>query len=506
MYNDKFPQEKIEKNLETYFQTPAPSPEFLKTLENQLKDATEREKKPGFLETLSNLLKQPKMKWASVPALIIIALAVGIFAIGPSRALATVQGWLRYVPGYGFVDDDAARALKDPVTSTKDDAEVMIKTVMANTTETYVVIGVEGGPTEDEIYAHMQPQPGEDAEARLDRIIALYETDARLILPDGTILEDLAFSGAYWDGFLVFPPLPQDTLSATLEISRLPGVPAGWMPEGWYFDLEFVYVAEPSALDFHEPRYIDARSESLYNFNARVLDVVYTETEIAIRVEFENLPESWNLMSAYLDAKLEDETGREYSIIYGPRSGRDETGIYTITFAPPWSDAKQLTLTINQIFLDVAIQGQAISVDFGDNPAIGDRIELNTSLDVLGQQVVVEYVHIQDEPDAGLPVVRQEPNPPVNIIAFYVTAPKNDSGIEIQGLNFNHEARHAFGGGTGGMTGGLANTEGSDQNTIVLTLNIAAEEPLPAGAYELPLQSANVMVNGPLQISWEIER
>jgi hypothetical protein len=352
----------------------------------------------------------------------------------------------------------------------------------------------------------MQPLPEEDLQTRVARIQGLYETDARLILPDGTVISDLSYGGGYWDGFFVFEELPANVLEATFEIGRLAGVPNGWLPEGWSFDLSFEYVDKPVNLVFPEPKIVDAVSAMGHGMRARVRDVVYAETEISIRVDFDGLYDDWTLLSAYLDARLEDELGREYPIIYGPRSGRDQDGIYTITFRPPQSDAQELTLSIASLFVEVGLQDRVIRVDFGEDPAIGDTFELNSSVDVLGQQVLVKSVSLLDEPPFVLPSPHTE-DEPTDTVSFELIVPEKEAGVEIHGLNFGRAAHGAFGKQVGGVSGSLSGAYEPGQNRqIVLTIDIPSGEPLPSGTYDLPLEGATVLLEGPFQITWKIQR
>ena len=104
MYKENSNTEYIEKTLETYYQAASPSNEFLERLEIQLNQAEKEmgvaKLNQGFFDTLFNsLFKEQKTSWVYAPATIALLVIVVVFAIGPSRALATVQGWLRYVPG-----------------------------------------------------------------------------------------------------------------------------------------------------------------------------------------------------------------------------------------------------------------------------------------------------------------------------------------------------------------------------------------------------------------------
>lgn len=503
--------EKIENALKTYYQVPAPSEKFLKSLERQITNKQlEMETEhiaPGFFKNLVERLSfKKKATWAFAPVMLAIILVFVVIALGPADVLAEVQNWLKYIPGYGFVDEDASRALAKSVSQSKDGVTVTIKQVISNEQETYVMIGMEGGPPIDAIVEYVQSSSGEEYEVWSQRMQDLYETDAQLILPNGDSITQRAFGGSYWDGFLIFSALPLDALEATLDITRLPGIPNGWAPEGWTFDLTFEYVDAPETLVFPEPYFVDVASGTLHGFNARALDVVYAPTEVTLRVQIENLPKGWSLQSAFLDARLEDDQGREYAVIYGPKTGRDQSGIYTISFEPPADDAEQLTLSINEIFVEISLEEKFITVDFGEDPSVGGTFPLDSVFDVLGHPVVVNSVRIQKEflPGTSAQNVDEQL---MNTLTFELTAPDPVDGVEIHSLQFDFEA-DAFPGENfaAGMSGSSPDPDNPGQLQLVHKIFIPAGIPLPTGLHQIPIRGATVLFSGPYQMSWEIER
>ena len=497
----------IEMVLETYYQLPDPSPNFLNALEVQLKEASQGRRgtapKTAPESLFDRIFGKRWPRRAFVPAMIALTLVFAVVLIGPQQVLAQVQSWLGYVPGYGFVDLDSARALGQPVSQTKDGVTVTVKQVLSNQDGTFVVLSADGLPPEEEILLDLRPAAGENHEEWLARNNELWETDARLIMPDGSVLDQQYFQGAPWDGFFTYATLPKDVLEVTLEFSHIPGIAAGKAPEGWRFELALEYTNAPQTLALPEARWVDQVSESIHGIALRILDVVYAGTEVSVRVQLENLPEGWTSPSRTLEGKLTDDAGNEYPIIYGPNSGVDPDGVYTLTFVAVSSEAKQLAFTASEIFLSVPLADQSIRVDFGDAPQIGDRIPIDETVDVLGISVRFAAVSILDGKVAYMPEETV-----LTTLNFDIDRTPIQNGIGVTGLGYFPDVSAMFGSryqGVTGMSGGGADPEAPGYTQVGLSMSIPADLPLPTGSYELPLGEAQVLLEGPYTITWEIE-
>ena len=231
--------------------------------------------------------------------------------------------------------------------------------------------------------------------------------------------------------------------------------------------------------------------------------MVYAGTEVSIRVQLENLPEGWTSPNRTLEGKLTDDAGNEYPKIHGPNSGVDPDGVYTLTFVAASSEAKQLSFTASEIFLSVPLADQSIRVDLGVAPQIGDRIPIDETVDVLGISVRFAAVSILDGKVANTPEETA-----LTTFDFDIDRTPIQNGIGVTGVGYFPDLSAMFGSryqGVHGMSGGGADPEAPGYTKVGLSISIPADLPLPTGSFELPLQEAQVLLEGPYTITWEIE-
>ncbi|TFH36426.1 MAG: DUF4179 domain-containing protein, partial [Anaerolineales bacterium] len=279
----------LEEMLKFHFQKPEPSPEFVRALEMQLKG----EEPNAATGNFGKIFEKGGIRRAFAPVALALVLAITVALVGPQDVLAQVQAWIGYVPGVGFVDINTARTLGEPLMQSREDITLTIKQVLANADDTFVVISMDHFPTYEEIQARLGPLTEENRYEWIARSQALWETPARLILDDGSVLESWNFSGSYWDGYYSFPVLPEGVLAARLEIDRIPGIPIGMAPGNWRYSLELQYASDPQELDLPEARLVGVSSDSLHGVSLRVLDVVYAPTEISVQVQLDAIPDGW---------------------------------------------------------------------------------------------------------------------------------------------------------------------------------------------------------------------
>jgi hypothetical protein len=472
----------LEEALKVHFQSPEPSPEFVRSLEMQLK-GVEQVKEAGFI---TRIFGTRRIRRALAP--IALALAMTI------------------VPGVGFVDVNTARILGEPLQQTKDDVTLTVKQVLANADDTFVVISMDIFPTYEEIQATLGPLTEENRFEWIDRSMALWDTQARLILDDGSVLESWNFSGSYWDGYFSFPALPEGTLTLELEIDRIPGIPVGMAPGNWRFAVELLYAADPQELDLPETTAVEVTSEILHGVSLQVLDVVYAPSEISIRVQFEDIPVGWQSTFRNLDGRLYDDLGNEYTIVYGPNSGVSPSGIYTMSFRPLLADASELTLSVVNLPLTVNLESQSITIDFGTDLQVGDRIELDQTIDVLGLPVRFAAVTVREGDVASFvdanDVAQQIPmiSYDFEIISLPIVNGLGVSGLELAPDVFTLMGEASFGSGS---SGGRLEDDGTFSYT--LTIGIPADHPLVSGIITLPFEKADVSISGPFTVDWVVE-
>ena len=512
MSNQKFNKQKdIERSLEEIYQSPQPSNEFMNNLENRLMQ-THKEIQP---KRANYFQKRPAFRWATVPAVILAVLIIFVAVVGPQKVLAEMQALIGYVPGVGFVDVNDTRVLIAPVSQTQDDVTVTVKQVMVGPEETYLVLGVEGLGTPEEFLAgYWPPDPDEDIQAWQERYLALWQTDGRLILPDGTEVSNLNIQGAPWDGFYTFPSLPPDVLSAKFEVTRLPGVPADKAPLGWSFELKLDFVANPPAMpeagesDYASNPYnvllpeavpVDISSEAFAGITVSVVEVVYAETETAIRLDVEGIPLDWQYSFLDIPAALTDDLGNEYPYIYSPVTGLQQDGTYMLSFSPVSDEASALTLSVDYLAISLQLEGKAVSVDFGEKPQIGDTIPLDSTVEVEGIPIHFTAVTLSSGEVANTP---EEVT--LNSFIFSIDPVLARDDIVVSGLMFSGEVFQMLGStfGSSGSGGGGDLSDGEADLTV--SIGIPDTEPLPTGSYLLPISEATVNILGPFEVTWEV--
>lgn len=491
----------IEKDLEAFYQAPKPSERFLKSLEADLKAATqEAEKESPMRNFISQVRAAFQVRWVQAPAAIILILTVFIAAVGPKNVIAQVQAWLNYVPGYGFVDLTATRLLTEPVSITKGDMTVTVKQVLSNEEGTFVTLSVDGGPDPVAYLEALGPVTNANYDEWIVAYTDLYENSARLVLPDGTVMDDYYFQGAYWDGFLSFESLPTNVLELSLEMPRIPGLPEGEGPENWQFDLSLVYVEEELAESLPQQVSVDAVSNDVQGVVLRVLDATYSLSEVALRVKIEGIPAGWTSDHYTLDAYLSDDLGNEYPVLYQPQTGLGEDGSYVVTFRPVDPEAKALTLNVVNLAFRVPLEGQAIEVDLGVAPQIGDQFKLDAGIEALGIPVHISGLRIHDEKVEAMP---EDWNDAITFELAIDPIPVQDK-IAIMGFEVGSNLIENLGRQVISSSGGGVDREMPGFTQTSLSFSLPGETPLPAGNLEISFSAASIYLEGPFTASWEI--
>lgn len=497
MSEKKYTPEEIEKLLQRHYQAPVPDSTFLDQLDHQMLQAQAAIPVP-----------QKKSRWpdrlpgqrALVPALSLLAVMLVLLFAGPRKVVARIQEMIGYVPGYGFVDLDAVRILPAPVSMTQDGVTMTVKQVIAGPEETIVVIGGEGLPPEEQI--------GDWDREYYEKYgdFSLYETDARLVLADGTEITDQYFQAAPWDGFFTFPALPAEAIEMVFEMPTIPGIPSQYVPQGWSFRIRLDYVEMPESFNLPEPTSINARAELLEGIEVVVLDAVYASSEVSLRVMLDNLPVGWSTGEMFsLDAELLDDLGNSYNVVYGPNSGRGLDSVFTINFRPIDPRAQRLTLRLNTLFLNLPLEGESIQVDFGENPMIGDTIPVDQVVNVYNIPVRVNTLRLE----AGTEMSMDEAPQPFDVTRYVldIEAPIGDGHVVVNNIEFVQAIHELF---PMEVPGGGMSSSGGDPETdafsrLTAAYWVPATTKLLTGNVTISPEAATLQLNGPFEVSWPIE-
>ncbi len=439
-------------------------------------------------------------RWAMGAFGLLLAVAVALAAVGPQRVWAEVQRLLGYVPGVGFVDLEETRVLTAPVEVTRDGVTLRVEQVLAQPGGTTVVIRTEGLPPEDQLWPHG---------ATVDD-----DFDPGLRLPDARRLPLKGCTLRLETSTLEFPPLPDDVYRVTLELPRLPLVPAGAAPEAWEVPLTLrPAIGELVTELFPQPYAPPDASDTHAGVTLRVLEVAHSPDETALRLQIQWPDPDWEQPGIGFGRSLElrDDLGHVYQQPIGPSSGSSSQTVIvgvqpdgettpsptptiptherTPSFAPVSLSARRLTLVVDEVGFDVQAEA-SFTVDLGDDPQVGDHWPLDIGLDVAGfpvhisgARLVEERLHLRDGPMQR------------TLLQFDVDPVPEQAGRTLQGVHLDSEAA-AFESGPGGY---------NFRTRIVRTsLELREGQPIPTGPIQVRVWSAGLSIRGPWHITWTV--
>jgi hypothetical protein len=438
--------------------------------------------------------RAPRLRWAAVPVTVLALLLVALLLIGPERAWAGLQAWLGYVPGVGFVDLDESRLLANPARVTREGVTLEVVEVVAGPEDTVVVVEIEGLPPQDRFRPQDMPPS--------------TETQPVLRLPGGETLTATGVSASRSQATFVFPALPAGIYHVTLELARLPLVPAGAALEEWKVALLLQPAnGELVAEMYPQPYRPEGATDTQHAITLSVLEVAHTGTETALLVQagWQDARWKWNgLEGAGTEGAplLSGEDGSVYEAI-PPRSQpvRVELGVIdpsltptppppgavredTAWFAPIAPSTKRLTLRVEQLWFMAEPSG-SFTLDLGSDAQFGRRWPLDVALDVGGFPVHISGVRLEE----GAKEV------PFKLV-FETEAEQDDRrrlesvilGLARDVTDFGNAAHSAT-------------TFYSRAGKLEPTISLAA---LPASPFAIVIASATMAVEGPWQVTWQV--
>jgi hypothetical protein len=192
---NEHPSPEFEKEIRESLNAPGANPAFVRDLRATLIERS-------MMKTQTRTF--PRLAWGIALAILLIAL----LAASP-RVVTALKKLLGYVPGIGYVEQgNSLRVLSAPVTVEKDGVKVTIERGVADSQRTVLLERVDG----------VTPDP------MGDRFCA---TPARLVLPDGTVLNQMRYETTHEDGKgslsdsyfgrFDFEAMPIGQMDATLE-------------------------------------------------------------------------------------------------------------------------------------------------------------------------------------------------------------------------------------------------------------------------------------------------
>jgi hypothetical protein len=497
---------RLEGALHALYQAATPAEPFVAELEQRLLSRSTAHAAPrteGQARPLRLRTQWPRLRsghrWATAVACALLALAIGLAGVGPGRVLAGIQELVGYVPGIGFLDLQATRLLAAPVEVTRDGVTLRVEQVIAAAGRTEVVVRSLGLPAEDQLWPDgARGDPG-------------YEPVLRL--PDGRALTTGRWKVRLGAGNLEFEPLPEGVYHVTLELARLPLVPAGAAPEGWFIPLTLRPATGELVSELFPQPYLVTAEDTRHEITLRVLEVAHTPAETAVRLQAWWTEQDGQFPSVghFRLPELRDNLGHVYHEATTPGTGSSvqteviripegqdstmtptpegPTQEWTLAFAPISPSAGQLTLWVDAVDLEVPAEA-SFMVDLGDDPQVGDRWPLNVHLTVAGFPVHISGAQlIAEELALREGLVRR------TWLQFDVGPVPEQNGRTLYGIVLVANTE-----GFGGSSSGYDPQTGA----IRAGLELRDGARMPVGPIEIQVERASVAFHGPWTVTWTL--
>ena len=378
MINRSHPE--VESALDHLFSQP--DPDFVDRLEQRLRKQIEgqpsaqsgvRRRSVRYLTAITN----PNRHWRSIAIgiAVLILITASVFAVGPNRVWAALQGLLGYIPGVGFVkDSETLRILSAPVQQSKDGITVTVDEAVVDSEATYIKYHVDGIPNARKLAETGQ---GED------------KGPFGLRLPDGTLVKmkggEVLFTGGI-SGSYTFEPLPDGVSEVTFFFQHIPWMPTGKLPEDWSFDLPFIPGSQSNRLIAATPEgYIGQTGKGI---SLAIESLAQLEEKTAIKVRLNVNPElgqpegDWPTAVYIMDAE-----GHVSPILHGHGNSlafelSDRTAFTTEieSLIPGKSYSMVLPGPIQLIQPVDASPETQFTFDPGPNPKVGQSWKLDKSI------------------------------------------------------------------------------------------------------------------------------
>jgi len=441
-------------------------------------------------------------RWATAAALgLLLTVAVALAAVGPQPVWADLQRLLGYVPGVGFVNLEDTRVLMAPVEVTRNGVTLRVEQVLARPDRTVIVIHSEGLPPEDQLWPHG---------AREDS-----DYQPRLRLSDGRTLISESWTLRLGAGTLEFPPLPADVYRVTLELPRLPLVPAGTVSGAWAVPLSLRPATGELVADlFPQPYAPPHASDTHASITLHVLEVAHSPQETALRFQVQWRDSDWEFprIGFTRGVELHDDLGHVYQRSLAPSGGSTSRTIVvavpeateatpapepslptyeqTYAFSPVSLSAQRLRLTVEGIAFDIPAEA-SFTMDLGDNPQVGDYWPLDVHLQVAGFPVYITGARLIEE-ELG---PKDEPTRRTVLQFDIAPVPKQGDRV-MSGVGLDGEAAGFRGGSTGGYN--------HQTNTMRAGLVVKEGQPIPTGLIQVKIGSAELCLLDAWNVTWTI--
>jgi len=385
----------FEENVRQSFAVPAPRSEFVDQVYGDLmRRADQKSYSPRRFLGL-------RPAWTATLAILSV-LIIGTLAIGPQHVYAEFMRLFSYVPGVGFVNPDQVRVLENGVTQQHDDRELTAQRglITEYSTDLWLEFSDEARPID---------------EAWLETTDGL-----RFELQNWNYSPDEAGS----HGVVAhFPPLPAEVNQVTLALTEGWRIPLTWVPgsKGNLTPANIIPAPSFAAGEgSNSTPAIDATAAPASC--AEAMDIQFcvqaatrTETDMQVLIEAVSSGQftsgsNYNLSMFDVPGEMEnltlsDAEGNVYPIndYFIPAQGEPVGRMSTLSFPGAQELKGRLSLNISTILVSIPLS-EELTIDLGDNPAAGQTLPLDQTIDVGGFPVHFSEAVLEGEGETSLRV------------------------------------------------------------------------------------------------------
>lgn len=444
----------------------------------------------------------PRPVWITGAA--VMAVALTIVLVGPYRVANAFGSLLGYLPGIGFVQEDAGtRYLQAPTSVKEDGATLTVEQAVADENNTVIAYTISGLP--------------EDA-------TACFYDDNRVRTPDGKILRPMGGGVQGSQARIEYPPLPDGVDHITLLAGQNAPDPACSGPESWSIDITLGPIppavtlapvinleAQPAApaeaptdagaaeAGAAEAGAADAAAPADIRFafdQAVMLEDGYLVTGHTLwgnedwenaRIDFGNF-EVVDAKGQVVPLEPSDEDLKDNAFAF-KMLGKTWQGPFTLRVKTVSISA---ILDAGPSFSFDSGASDAGASDAGAHPQVGQSWALDETLDVLGQRVIfhsARAIHAENSTLGASAQNTQEPN-------GYAFEVDKDAAIDFIGLAYT--GSEAVGMGWGWGQTAQPNPAGGEIYEMVFP------DGLPVGPVTIQVRDVRFHINGDWQTEWNL--
>jgi hypothetical protein len=396
-----------------------PSPDFEEKVRKALQTPNA---KPEFANRLRNeLVRRPvkmKPRFTFKPAWVMaVVMALSVFAIGVPRLAAAFGKIFGYVPEVGLVETtNGLRMLAQPVIATRDGVTLTVTNVFVYQDRIELSYEVSGIAPENDGWQAADRNTNPTAFCGGVNPGGTYnpEGDARLRLPDGSILER-DYTGKYPQNVFAMQPVyeaavPADVNELFFMLKCIPQARLGTAPENWEIYLELVDVPAgtivgepvidvPPVITEEAPASSSAEVDPTPKVTLTLERIIPTDTNTVLYLHFnaENAdPSLISIMpqTAYVIDSLGQQIPLRGGFIWQPFEHPVGSAFEFVTESKP--AAGPLIIVVDQVIAyymplytdppQAQVEDMQFTFDVGENPQYGQKWDLNKIFTIAGYE------------------------------------------------------------------------------------------------------------------------